>query len=177
MFPRPFSATTRTDFASRVSLLSCAQRTTTACPAIICSGARWRATGSAVPAERMDISSRLRTGKEPDPERGSAAARACRSDRLRTAPARDRGLSLHRDLQGLPLPVPCRSRQHRGRYSAPRTTALIIFAMRVPENTSSVSAPPRAVKPATASLPRSFSVSRSPPPRSASAFRPCRATF
>lgn len=56
MFPRPFSATTRTDFASRVSLLSCAQRTTTACPAIICSGARWRATGSAVPAERMDIS-------------------------------------------------------------------------------------------------------------------------
>ena len=46
MFPRRFSATTRTDFASRVSLLSCAQRTTTACPAIICSGARWRATAA-----------------------------------------------------------------------------------------------------------------------------------
>ena len=90
--------------------------------------------GSAVPAERMDISA----GSEQEKSQIPAASR---------------------------------------RYSAPRTTALIIFATRVPENTSSVSAPPRAAKPATASLPRSFSVSRSPPPRSASAFRPCRATF
>ena len=132
--------------------------------------------GSAVPAERMDIS----VGSEQEKSQilNAAAlllelAEATGSEQL---PHEIEAISPSRSTRSTVtciLPIPAASR----RYSVPRTTALIIFATRVPENTSSASAPPRAAKPATASPPRSFSVSRSPPPRSANAFRPCRATF
>ena len=131
--------------------------------------------GSAVPAERMDISA----GSEQEKSQilNAAAlllelAEATGSEQLPHEIEAYLSIAIYKVYRYLYLADPG---SIEAVFRAP--TALIIFATRVPENTSSVSAPPRAVKPATASLPRSFSVSRSPPPRSASAFRPCRATF
>lgn len=75
--------------------------------------------GSAVPAERMDISAGSEQEKSQILNAAAVLPRACPKRPAPTDPARDRGLSLHRDLQGLPLPVSCRSRQHRGGIPRP----------------------------------------------------------
>ena len=110
--------------------------------------------GSAVPAERMDISA----GSEQEKSQILNAAALL----LELAEATGSEQLPHEIEAYLSIAI---YKVYRYLYLAD------------PGSIEAVSAPPRAEKPATASLPRSFSVSRSPLLRSASAFRPCRATF
>ncbi|MFQ9125837.1 MAG: hypothetical protein ACLR4Z_02215 [Butyricicoccaceae bacterium] len=104
--------------------LSRCRRRTTACPAIICSGARWRATARHL-LTTHGYFRRLQTGKSQILNAAALLLRLCRRAGSEQLP-HEIEVSLHRDLRSRYLYL-----ADPGSIEAvfpPRTTALIIFA-------------------------------------------------